>query len=695
MKTFLKLSIMAAAVLMCSCISNDNENTAIIGKQVPIIENGQLTPEVLWSFGRIGSVNVSPDGEKLVYTVSYYSIPDNKSNSEIFVMNTDGSAKKQITQTPYRETAPKWMNDNKHLAFLSNESGSMQVWKIKYDGTGRKQLTNYEGGINDFVFSPDETKILFVADVKYGEGVVDKYPDLPKANARLVDDLMYKHWDEWVESIPHPFIADFDGVNISNVMDILVGEPFESPMKPFGGIEQMAWSTDGKTIAYTCKKKTGMDYALSTDSDIYFYNIQTGTSDNMTYDMPGYNINPLFSPDGKWMAWESMERDGYESDKNRLFLLNLNTGEKKDISADFPESVHGLAWTKDSKSIYFTSCVQALTQIYRVDIEDANITKITEGIHDYLSVHPAKDCLIATRQSMSKPNEIYAVNPVTGKATEISFENKDILAQLNMGKVEERWIQTTDNKQMLTWVAYPPDFDPNKQYPALLYCQGGPQNTVSQFWSYRWNIQIMAANGYIVVLPNRRGVPGFGMEWLEQISGDYGGQNMQDYLSAIDALAKEPYVNEEKLGCIGASYGGYSVYWLAGHHEKRFKAFIAHNGMFNFYQKYLTTEEIFFANWDLGGPYWEKDNKIAQKSYETSPHWFVDKWDTPLLVIVGEKDYRVPALQGMAAFNAAKLKGIPAEMLVFPEENHWVLQPQNGILWQRTFFEWLDRWLKP
>ncbi|NDV47170.1 S9 family peptidase [Paludibacter sp. 221] len=694
MKTLLKTSIMALAVLAASCGDAKKEEATIIGKHDIKIENGLMTPEVLWSFGRIGGVNVSPDGKKIVYTVSYYSVPENKSNSEIFVMNADGSDKKQITRTPYREAAPKWMNDNEYIAFLSNESGSMQLWKMKADGSGRKQLTDREGGLSDYAFSPDESKLLFVADVKYGERVVDKYPDLPKANARIVDDLMYRHWDEWVETVPHPLYADFDGDKISNERDILEGEPYESPMKPFGGIEQLAWSPDGKTIAYTCRKKTGLEYALTTNSDIYFYSLETGKTENKTEGMMGYDVNPVFSPDGKWLAWESMERDGYESDKNRLFLMNIATGAKKDLSKDFPESVHSLAWTADSKSVYFTSCVKALTQIYRADIETAKVTKVTEGVHDYLSVIPAGERLIATRQSMSKPSEIYSVNPVSGEATEISFENKDILAQLQMGKVEERWVKTTDGKQMLTWVVYPPNFDPSKEYPALLYCQGGPQNTISQFWSYRWNIQLMAANDYIIVLPNRRGVPGFGMEWLEQISGDYGGQNMKDYLSAIDDVAKESYVDSDRLGCVGASYGGFSVYWLAGHHDKRFKAFIAHNGMFNFHQKYLTTEELFFANWDLGGPFWDKDNKKAQKSYTYSPHLYVDKWDTPILVIVGEKDFRVPSLQGMAAFNAAVIRGIPAEMLVFPDENHWVTRPQNAILWQRTFFGWLDKWLK-
>jgi len=408
----------------------------------------------------------------------------------------------------------------------------------------------------------------------------------------------------------------------------------------------------------------------------------------------GYDQNPTFSPDGKWLAWESMERDGYEADKNRLFIMNIQTGVRTDLSSTFDQSSTGLTWSADSKSIYFVSCWHALTQIYNVNIANKKIAQITKGIQDYSYVAQAKNKLIGVKHSMSMPDEIYSIEPKTGKETEISFENKEILSQLTMGKVEERWITTTDNKQMLTWVVYPPNFDKNKKYPTLLFCEGGPQSTVSQFWSYRWNLQLMAANDYIIVAPNRRGLPSFGQEWLEQISGDYGGQNMLDYYSAIDALAKEPYVNKDKLGCVGASYGGFSVYWLAGHHEKRFKAFLAHDGMFNLPQQYLETEEMWFVNWDLGGAYWDKANAIAQKSYANSPHLFVDKWDTPILVIHGEKDYRILASQGMAAFNAAVLRGVPAEMLVFPDENHWVLQPQNGILWQRTYFSWLDKWLK-
>lgn len=693
----LKLILMAAALTaLAACDSNEKkqDDAPIIGKQTPKIENGLLTPEILWSFGRIGGVQVSPDETKILYSVSYYSVEQNKSNSEIYVMNLDGSDRKQITQTANRESAAKWMKDSKTIAFLSNESSSSQLWTMKADGSRRTKLTDVEGGINDFSFSPDENKLLYVADVKYGERTVDKYPDLPKSSGILVNDLMYKHWDEWVQTIPHPFVADFAGGKLENVKDMLEGEPYESPMKPFGGIEQLAWSPDGKSIAYTCRKKTGKEYALSTNSDIYLYHLENGTSENKTEGMMGYDQNPVFSPDGEWMAWESMEHDGYESDKSRLFVLNTKTGEKKDLSARFDRNANALAWSPDSKSIHFVSVWHGTTQVYRADVLTDSITQITKGMHDYGSVIPLKNGLIGVKHSISKPDEIYDINPATGEETELSFENKDILDNLKMGKVEERWIPTTDGKQMLTWVIYPPDFDPNKKYPTLLYCQGGPQSAVSQFWSYRWNFQIMAANGYIIVAPNRRGLPGFGHDWLTQISGDYGGQNMKDYLSAIDAVSKEPFVNKDKLGCVGASYGGFSVYWLAGHHEKRFKAFIAHDGMFNFDQQYLETEEMWFVNWDLGGPYWDKQNAIAQRSYANSPHLFVEKWDTPILVIHGEKDYRILASQGMAAFNAAVLRGVPAEMLIFPDENHWVLQPQNGVLWQRTFFGWLDKWLK-
>ncbi len=683
---------MAMALTAVSC--SNSSDSPVIGRQYPEIKDNRMSPEVLWAMGRVGGVQVSPDGKRVLYSVSYYSVEQDKSNSDLFMMNTDGTGKYQITDTEFREVAAKWFKGGEKIAYLSSKSGSMQLWIMDADGSDKERVTDVEGGISDFAFSPDETKLLYVADVKYGQRTVDLHPDLPKSSGIIVDDLMYKHWDEWKQSVPHPFVADFTGKKIKNVKDILEGEPYESPMKPFGGIEQLAWSPDGKTIAYTSRKKEGLAYAVSTNSDIYFYDLKTGKTENKTEGMMGYDQNPAFSPDGKWLMWQSMERDGYEADKNRLFVMNLGTGEKTDLSASFDQNVEAPVWTKDSKSIYFVSVWHAKTQIYRLDMADAKITQITEGQHDFESVQPAASTLIAVRHSMSKPNEIYAVNPKNGSTKELSFENKHILSKIEMGRVEERWVTTTDNKQMLVWVIYPPKFDPNKKYPTLLYCQGGPQSAVIQFWSYRWNMQTFAASDYIIVAPNRRGLPGFGQEWLEQISGDYGGQNMKDYLSAIDAVAQEPFVDKDRLGAVGASYGGFSVFWLAGHHEKRFKAFIAHDGMFNLDQQYLETEEMWFVNWDLGGAYWEKDNAVAQRSYANSPHLFVDKWDTPILVIHGEKDYRILASQGMAAFNAAKLRGVPAKLLIYPDENHWVLKPQNGVLWQRTFVGWLDQWLK-
>jgi len=693
MKSFCLLAI-GAILFSCSNQKTEKKMTENVLPEVPVLTSDVMTPEVLWSFGRIGDPALSPDKQSVLYAVTNYNMEENKSYRDLFTVKINGEKPVRITSTPDKESSATWTPDGKKIGYLSAKSGEMQLWEMNTDGSSPVQVSEVKGGITGYKYSPDGTKLLFTADVKVKDNIHDLFPDLPKANAYLENDLMYKHWDEWVGTVPHPFVADFRNGKIENIIDLLDGEPFESPMKPFGGVEQLAWSPDGKTIAYTCRKKTGLEYAISTNSDIYFYNLETKQTENKTQGMMGYDQNPVFSPDGKWLAWESMERDGYEADKNRLFLMNLETGEKTDQSVHFDQNSSNLNWSADSKSIYFISCWHALTQIYRLDIAENKITPITKGVQDYAFVTEAGDQLVGMKHSMSQPDEIYSIDPKTGLETELSFVNKPILDQLALANVEERWITTTDNKQMQTWVIYPPHFDPNKKYPTILFCEGGPQSTVSQFWSYRWNFQQMAANGYIVVAPNRRGLPGFGKEWLEQISGDYGGQNMKDYLSAIDALAKEPFVDKDKLGCVGASYGGFSVYWLAGHHEKRFKAFISHDGMFNLEQQYLETEEMWFVNWDLGGPYWDKKNAVAQRSYANSPHLFVDKWDTPILVIHGEKDYRILASQGMAAFNAAKLRGVPAQMLIFPEENHWVLQPQNGILWQRVFKQWLDKWLK-
>ena len=696
---------MSAAMTLASCGGTKNageqDASTLIRRSDIKIEGRRMTPEALWAMGRIGSVAVSPDEKQIAYTVSYYSVPQNKSNSEVFVMDADGSANTQITQSTWKEAQPVWFKDGKKLAFLSSESGSNQVWEMNPNGTDRKQLTQYDGDIEGFSFSPDGKKLLFIAQVKTVKSTADKHPDLPKATGIIVNDLMYKHWDEWVTTAPHPFVADFDGNGISNVTDILEGEPYESPMKPWGGIEQLAWSPASDKVAYTCRKKTGLAYAISTNSDIYIYDLATKRTINITEENKGYDTNPQYSPDGKYIAWQSMERDGYEADLNRLFIMNLETGEKRFVSKAFESNVDAFLWNKDSQSIFFIGVWHGETHIYRLSLTDGDkLTRLTDGVYDYASLALCGDKLIAKRHSMSMADEIYAVNTTSRNSADFSdvrqltFENKHIYDQLDMGKVEPRWMTTTDGKQMLTWVIYPPRFDPNKKYPTLLFCEGGPQSPVSQFWSYRWNFQIMAANDYIIVAPNRRGLPGFGVEWNEAISGDYGGQCMKDYFTAIDEMSKEPFVDKDHLGCVGASFGGFSVYWLAGHHDKRFKAFISHDGIFNMEMQYLETEEKWFANWDMGGAYWEKNNATAQRTFANSPHLFVDKWDTPILCIHGEKDFRILANQAMAAFDAAVMRGVPAELLIYPDENHWVLKPQNGVLWQRTFFEWLDKWLK-
>jgi dipeptidyl aminopeptidase/acylaminoacyl peptidase len=688
------LASLAFSFFSCESTKEQQGHLSVIGPKEITLTSDRMTPEVLWSLGRIGEVVVSPDGTQVLFTLTYFGIEENKGNAELWLMNADGSDLKRLTHTAVGEYNPRWSPDGKTIGFLSAESGSMQLWLMNNHGTGRKQLSEVEGGISGFAFSPDYKKVLYTADVKVSPTVQDIYADLPKATGRINNDLMYRHWDHWVDNFTHIFVADFNGKSLSNAADIMKDEPWESPLRPFGGMEQITWSPDSKSIVYTARKKTGKSYSLSTNSDLYQFNIETGKTINLTSGMMGYDMNPVFSPDGRFLAWESMERDGYEADKIRLFILDFETTEKTYLTEGFDQNVHSLVWNNEGNKIYFTSNWHALDQIYSIDLADKNIRKITEGVHSYNNVMLAADKLIGARMSMSSPVELFSINEESGNQTQITFVNKQLLDQIKMGRVEKRWIPTTDGKEMLTWVIYPPDFDPEKKYPTLLYCQGGPQSTVSQFWSFRWNFQMMASNDYIIVAPNRRGLPGFGMEWLEQISGDYGGQNMRDYFSAIDALAKEPFVDENRLGAVGASYGGFSVYWMAGNHNKRFKAFIAHNGMFNLEAQYLETEEMWFANWDLGGPFWDKNNKTAQWSYENSPHKFVQNWDTPLLVIHSELDYRIVASQGMSAFNAAILRDIPAEYLYFPDENHWVLRPQNGILWQRTFYNWLDRWLK-
>lgn len=718
------LTLAVAAAIGCASVNAEAQT--MIGKttDVAAISKGDhMTAETLWAMGRIGGATASPDGKTIAYQVGYYSVKENKSHQMLYTVSADGKLQRTLTNTAASETDAAWINGGKRIAFLSKG----QLWTMNADGSDRRQLTKSDIDIEGFKFSPNEKKVLLIKSIPYHESIKKNPDDLPLATGRVVTDLNYRHWDHYVETVAHPFVANVTENGVDNGKDIIEGEPYECPMAPFGGVEQLAWSPDSKTIAYTCRKKTGVNYAISTDSDIFLYDVATGSTKNLCkpegYKAPevdpttsmknqavnhqegdvnvGYDTNPQFSPDGKYVAWQSMKHDGYESDRNRLCVYTLATGEKKYVAEKFDSNVDAFCWAADSKTLYFIGCWHACVNMYQTNI-NGEVKQLTDDWMDFGSIQMLGNTgkILASRHSISQADELYIVTPGKDvkktKVQQVTWENKAFYDQLEMGKVQERWVKTTDGKQMLVWVILPPHFDENKKYPTLLFCEGGPQSPVSQFWSYRWNFQIMAAHDYIVIAPNRRGLPGFGSEWNESISGDWTGQCMDDYLSAIDdATNNLPYVDKDRLGCVGASFGGFSVYYLAGHHNKRFKAFIAHDGAFNLESMYTDTEEAWFSNWEYDDAYWKyvKTNR-AKRTYSHSPHKFVDKWDTPILCIHGEMDYRINANQGFGAFNAARLRGIPAELLIYPDENHWVLKPQNGVLWQRTFFGWLDKWLK-
>ncbi len=651
----------------------------------------RFTPELLWKLGRVSEPQVSPDGKQVLYGVTWYNVAENKGKRTVFKVAVAGGEAVALDLSPGSVYNAIWRPDGKKIAYLTADGGAMQIFEANPDGSEKKKISDVEGGISGFSYSPVMKHIVFYKAVKLDKTPNDMYPDLPKANARIEDDLMYRHWDSWHDyTYNHVFIAPYQDGKLGAAWDIMPGERWDTPMKPFGGMEQIAWSADGNRLAYTCKKLTGKEWTLSTNSDIYIYDLATRATKNISIGMPGYDQDPVFSPDSRLIVWRSMATPGFEADKDRIMIHDFNTKITTDYSVGFDQSSDHFVWSPDSRTLYFISGIHATFQIYTLDIKTKKISKITDGWHNYQTVALAGKDLVGAKMSMGLPSEIFRID-VKGNETQLTFTNHELMKEVAMAKVEKRWIETTDGKQMLVWVILPPQFDPNRKYPALLYCQGGPQSAVSQSFSYRWNFQMMAANDYIVIAPNRRGLPTFGQEWNDQISGDYGGQNMEDYLSAVDVLAKEPWVDETRLGAVGASYGGFSVYWLAGNHQKRFKAFIAHCGMFNFESKYGSTEEYFFPNHDLGGPYWQEPRP---KSYDFSPHRFVGRWDTPILVIHGANDFRVTYTEGMQAFNAAQLRGIPSRFLFFPDESHFVLKPQNAILWQREFFRWLDQWLK-
>lgn len=683
----------------------------------------RLTPELLWSMGRIGSTVLSPDKTNILYTVTTYNISENRGYSAIYILNSETKETKKLTvNTSKSESDANFIENGRKIVFLSaDDNGTSQLWMMNTDGSNRKCISSEKTDVNGYLFSPDEKHVVLIHDVPTETSIIKNDDDLPKATGMVINELMYKHWDRYVRSVPHPFIANFDGSQVTNARDILDGQPYESPMCPFGGIEEFAWSPDSKSLAYVMRKKTGRDYAISTDSDIFLYNLETGKTKNLckpeNYKAPvvnatsslkhqiqynenedynlGYDDKPKFSPNGKYIAWTSMKHDGYESDRTRLCVFEFSTGSKTYVTETFDSGVNDFVWDDNSKELYFSGVWHGKTNLYKTNLK-GEVSKITDEVCDYtlVDVDSRQNKLLTKKQSMSMADDIFFVDIKKGTSYQLTNINESIYNKLTFGEVKERWVKTVDGKQELCWVIYPPHFDKNKKYPTLLFCEGGPQSPVSQFWSYRWNFQIMAANGYIIIAPNRRGLPGFGYEWLTQISGDYTGLCMKDYLSAIDDICKEPYVDKDRLGCVGASFGGYSVYWLAGNHDKRFKCFIAHDGIFNTQQQYLETEEMWFPNWDMGSAPWVKPGGEMQKVYSESPHMFVDKWDTPILCIHGQKDFRIEYTQAESAFNAARLRGIPAQLLLFPDENHWVLKPQNAILWQRTFFRWLDKWLK-
>lgn len=659
-----------------------------------VFSQSTLTPELLWKLKRLSGGKVSPDGKKILFELREFDVAANKGNTDLFVFDIASNTYQQITQTATSEMEATWGKGNK-IWFLQAANDGIHLFNMNADGSSVAQLTPTGlPEIEGFKLSPDETKIVFIAAIKVKETLREKHPDLPMANARLEDDLMYRHWNQWAdENKRHLFLHELKNNKVErNSIDLLQGEPFDGILPPFGGSDQLVFSLDSKNIIYSCKKKIGKEFALSTNSDLYEYTIENKSTVCLTSNYKGYDANARFSPSGKLLAWSSMAHDGFESDKNDIILRDLLNGKDVNITEKADLTVEEFMFSADEKVIYFLSPMKGTKQLFSIELKTKLVKQLTFGQFDLVSIDLAPMAIIVGRQSMIEPTDLYSVSLKKFEMKRLTAVNKSILDNIQLPKVEEKWVETTDGQKMLVWMVLPPNFDAAKKYPALLYCQGGPQSMVSQFFSYRWNLALMASQGYVVVAPNRRGLPGFGQKWNDAISKDWGGQSIQDYLSAIDYAAKEPYVDATRLGAVGASYGGYSVYYLAGKHEGRFKTFVSHCGLFNLESWYGTTEELFFANWDNRGPYWLNENK--EYYLKNSPHNFVQNWDTPILVIHGGMDFRVPEGEGMQAFQAAQLKGLRSKYLLFPKEGHWITTPQNGILWFREFFEWLETDLK-
>jgi len=676
---------------------------------VSVYAQNRMTPELLWDLKRIGNIQVSPDNSTILFSIKEYDLTKNKGENNLYTMPINGGEIKKITSFKGSKYDSQWRPDGKKIAFMKSKDGVMNIYEMNPDGSEVIQISRFRSTIGGFKYSNDGSKVLFIRDVKLNNfHSTELENDLSKSNAKVYDNLMYRHWSTYADgTYSHVFFATIQKGRIQGQgVDIMPKETFDAPLKPFGGMEQINFSPDGNQIVYVSKKLNGKAYAFSTNSEIYIYDINKIKTICLTEKgFNGYDNEPVYSKDGSKIAWLSMAENGFESDKNDIIIYDFKTKKYINITGNKELTVSSMVWDDNGETIYFKSAIEATYQLFQIS-KGSKVIQLTKGMHNYTSLAFAGDRLIAGKQSMNHPTDIYSVTIKEKESTQLTDVNKAIYDKIEVGKIEKRWVKTTDGKKELVWVIYPPNFDANKKYPALLYCQGGPQSPVSQFFSYRWNFQLMAANDYIIIAPNRRGLPSFGQEWNDAISGDWGGQAIDDYLSAVDEIKQEKYIDENRIGAVGASYGGYSVYYLAGMHENRFATFISHCGLFNLDSWYGTTEELFFANHDIGIPptYTKKVSGISAvkqtKGYEkydytqNSPHQFVKNWNTPMLIFQGEKDYRVPMGQGLEAFQALQVKEIESRLVLFPDENHWIQSPQNGVFWHRQYYDWLDKYLK-
>lgn len=696
-----RVSILAIALLLTGSVIAQRApekkiDKALIDQKIKLGSKKAMTPEDLWELGRVSAEGLSADGKQLVYGVSNYSFGENKSEKNLFVVPVAGGAATQFTTGVGGESVIEVTDEGQVIYLLSG-----QLWQKSLDGGEAVKLTDVEGGLANVKFSPDKKHILFSREVLMKQyHSKDKYQDLDKSDVYIYDNLDYRHWDTFNNGkFNHPFVASYVDGKLGEPVDLLEGEPYYSPQAPFGGAEDFIWSPDSKAVLYVSKKKFGTEYAVSTNTDIYRYDLASGKTTNLTEGMKGYDTTPTYSPDGQKLSWLSMKTEGYEADKNDIIVFDKATTKRVNLTADWDGTVNSFNWSKDNRKIYFTAPTKGTVQIFEIDLaaalsgkKAAAIKQVSDGLFDITGIVGQVDGgFVVTSTTMTRATEVYFYDVKKNSLKAITTVNDAMYAGFEETNVEGVFTKASDGADLFSWVIYPPNFDPAKKYPTLLFAQGGPQSATTLSYSFRWSFQLMASQGYIVILPNRRGMPGWGEKWNADISKDWGGQPIRDYLSAIDDFAKEPFVDKERIGAVGASYGGYSVFMLAGVHEGRFKSFISHNGLFDMTSWYNTTEELFFANHDLGGPYWDKKNEKTYTDFNPIKH--IDKWNTPILIFQGGKDYRVPIDQGLSAFQVAQLKGIKSRLVYLPEENHWVLSGHNAQVWQREFFGWLKETL--